>query len=130
MKIEFKDFSNIHRSFLSKIKTNLWNYSFKGGDIIKFTEPQTYHEPSIIYTTGDPNATKYQEERKAREIEGQKKLDAQIEEKNKDIKDLRYHYLHWNSTYSSPSQSFGTFISGKNKPNLEKRIGNRKRDVH
>ena len=85
MKIEFKDFSNIHRSFLTKIKTNLWNYSFKGGDIIKFTEPQTYHEPSILYTTGDPNAAKYQEERKAREIEGQKKLDAQIEEKNKEL---------------------------------------------
>lgn len=115
-------------NFLTSIKENLWNYSFNGGKIIKFTEAQVYHEPPIVYAKDSPKAAQYQAERNAREIEGQKKLDAQIEEKNKDIKNLRYHYLHWNSTYSSPSQSVGTFISGKNKPNIKK--GKRKRDVH
>lgn len=45
-----------------------------------------------------------------------------------DITFLRYHYLHWNATYGDPHESKGTWLSGKNKPNMDKN-GIRKRDV-
>lgn len=48
---------------------------------------------------------------------------------NEDLRKLRYHYLHWNSTYGDPREAFGTWTSGKNHPNLDEN-GKRKRNVH
>ncbi|AZI32667.1 hypothetical protein EIB73_05420 [Kaistella carnis] len=47
---------------------------------------------------------------------------------NENLKKLRYHYLHWNATYGSPREALGTWLSGKNHPNLQD--GKRKRNVH
>ncbi|WP_312399272.1 DUF2235 domain-containing protein [Chryseobacterium sp.] len=47
---------------------------------------------------------------------------------NEEIRKLRYHYLHWNSTYGDRREAFGTWVSGKNHPNIIN--GKRKRNVH
>ncbi|QDP84736.1 hypothetical protein FNJ88_03910 [Chryseobacterium sp. SNU WT5] len=47
---------------------------------------------------------------------------------NENLKNLRYHYLHWNATYGSPREAVGTWLSGKNHPNIQD--GKRKRNVH
>lgn len=44
------------------------------------------------------------------------------------LKKLRHDYLHWNSSYGDIRDSWGTYISGKNKPNIVN--GKRKRDVY
>lgn len=49
-------------------------------------------------------------------------------QENDMIRKLRLHYLHWNATYGSIVESSGTYLSGKNKPNIVK--GKRKRDVY
>lgn len=49
-------------------------------------------------------------------------------EDKENLKKLRYHYLHWNATYGSPREALGTWLSGKNHPNLQD--GKRKRNVH
>ncbi len=43
------------------------------------------------------------------------------EEDNEEIRKLRYHYLHWNSTYGDRREAFGTWVSGKNHPKYNKR---------
>lgn len=125
---EFKSFSKKHKDFLTKIKDIYWKYSFEGGKPLKFVEPKVYTEPPIVYATGSLQAAQYRLEWEKRQKEGQIKLDAEVEKENTDIKKLRYHYLHWNSTYGSSEESWGTFLSDKNQPNMVK--GKRKRDVH
>ncbi|KPH14444.1 DUF2235 domain-containing protein [Chryseobacterium sp. ERMR1:04] len=124
----FKDFSKSNTIFLENIKKTLWNYSFKGGESMKFIEAEVYKEQAIVYETGSPHANQYKAEWERRQKEGQAKMDAAAEQKNTELKKLRYHYLHWNSTYASPKESIGTFATGKNKPNMVH--GKRKRDVH
>lgn len=115
-------------NFLEKIKKIYWKYSFEGGKPLKFVEPKVYTEPPIVYATGSPQATQYKLEWEKRQREGQIKLDAEVEKDNFDIKNLRYHYLHWNSSYGSSEESWGSFLSDKNKPNIVN--GKRKRDVY
>lgn len=114
--------------FLKGIKTKLWDYSFNGGPQIKFYEAQKYTEPPIVYDSKSPMASVYIAERNQRQIEGQARMNAEADKKNESIKFLRNHYLHWNSSYGDPKKGAGTFLSGKDKPNIVK--GKRKRDVH
>ena len=51
-----------------------------------------------------------------------------FENSPEDIRFLRYNYLHWNATYGDPHESVGTWLSGKNKPNMDS-DGKRKRHV-
>lgn len=111
-------------TFIKKIKKVLQNYSFNGGNPITYTEPLKYAEPKANHILS-PTEIKEAKERYAK---GQAKLDREADQINKDIKFLRYHYLHWNSTYGDPNEALGTWLSGKNKPNIVK--GKRKRDVH
>lgn len=126
--IGFKDFSKSNTAFLENIKKVLWKYSFEGGNPLNFIEPQIYKEPPIVYQTGSPDSAKYMSEWQKRQWAGQERMNAEAEYNNADLKKLRYHYLHWNSTYGSPKESIGTFASGKNKPNMVN--GKRKRDVY
>lgn len=51
-----------------------------------------------------------------------------FENSQKDVAFLRYHYLHWNATYGDSHESVGTWLSGKNDPNMDDN-GKRKRHV-
>ncbi|KQT24168.1 hypothetical protein ASG22_09135 [Chryseobacterium sp. Leaf405] len=114
---EFKDFKENwitgNKTFLQKIRDILWNYSFNGGPAL------VYHEEKLKPIT-DPVTGKLDD--KNIQYNTQEKL------KNYNIKRLRYHYLHWNATYGSPKEAVGTFLSGKNHPNMIN--GKRKRNVH
>ena len=105
--------------FLQRIKKKMEDYTYRGEKPLTFVEPGIYNEPPIVYATGDPNARKYIIEREERQRKGQAKLDMI----NDDIKFLRNHYLHWNSTYG---QSGLDIAVQKNYPN----IVNRKRKRH
>uniref|UniRef100_UPI0039A5DC86 T6SS phospholipase effector Tle1-like catalytic domain-containing protein n=1 Tax=Ornithobacterium rhinotracheale TaxID=28251 RepID=UPI0039A5DC86 len=113
--LEFKNFTNNfvrdNISFLNKIKRKLEDYTFSGGEQFTFVEPGVYKEPPIMYATGSPNAHKAIVEWEKRQREGQKKLDAI----NDDIKYLRNHYLHWNSTYGGIGTNIPNIVKGKRK---------------
>ncbi|MCS4304602.1 hypothetical protein DRF65_26825 [Chryseobacterium pennae] len=108
--------------FLEGIKEKLKQYSFNGGKPLVFTEPEVYKEPPIVHATGDRKAVADWQQR---QLEGQRRNDAEAEKKNKEIKFLRNHYLHWNATYG---QSGSDLISQKNYPNIVD--GKRKRTVY
>lgn len=62
-----------------------------------FQDPPVYKQPDIVY---DPNKvfsaiTDYYK----RQAAGQKELNEKTELKNKDLKELRHKFLHWNSVY-------------------------------
>lgn len=110
--------------FLNNIKKKLVNYSLNNGTPITYTEAEKYSEPKATHLL-TPEESKVIRERYKTE---QDKLDMEADRINYDIKLLRYHYLHWNSTYGDPKEAIGTWLSGKNKPNIKD--GKRKRDVH
>lgn len=108
--------------FLEGIKEKLKKYTFEGGAPLVFMEAEVYKEPAIVHATGDRKAvTEWQQ----RQLEGQRHNDTEAEKKNKEIKFLRNHYLHWNATYG---QSGSDLITQKNYPNIVD--GKRKRTVY
>lgn len=100
-------------AFLENVKKKLENYTFKGGPTLVYHEEK--FKPIIDPITGKLDEKNIQHNT-------QEKL------KNYGIKFLRYHYLHWNATYGDPKEAKGTWLSGKNHPNMVK--GKRKRNVH
>lgn len=109
-------------AFLEGIKEKLKNYTFNGGPPLVFIEPEAYKEPPVIHATGDRRAVL---EWQQRQLEGQKRNDAETDKKNREIKFLRNHYLHWNATYG---QSGSDLVTQKNYPNIVN--GKRKRTVY
>lgn len=114
---EFKNFKENwiegNVDFLQKLREFLWDYSFNGKPSLLFYKEKL--KPIIDPMTGkldDENIKHNAEERL----------------KNYRIRFLRYHYLHWNATYGDPQEKWTTWISGKNKPNMDGKI--RIRNVH
>lgn len=123
---EFKNFKDNwipgNTSFLEGIKEKLKNYTFSGGNPLQFMEPKEYKEPPVVHALNDRRAVF---EWQLRQLEGQARNNAEADKKNKEIKFLRNHYLHWNATYG---QSGSDRISQKNYPNIVN--GKRKRTVY
>lgn len=108
-------------NFLNKIKERLDQYAFKGGTIYKFEEAEKFRQPDVVYAPEQSHQVL--QEYHERQIKGQQVLDEAASKKNKDIKILRNHYLHWNSVYGSAG--FIDVVSQPHAPNKEN--GKRKR---
>ncbi|MDC8100906.1 T6SS phospholipase effector Tle1-like catalytic domain-containing protein [Chryseobacterium rhizosphaerae] len=109
-------------AFLEGIKEKLKKYTFNGGSPLAFIEPEIYKEPPVIHATGDRQSVF---EWQQRQLEGQQRNNVEAHKKNREIKFLRNHYLHWNATYG---QSGSDLISQKNYPNIVN--GKRKRKIY
>ncbi|WP_313376087.1 DUF2235 domain-containing protein [Chishuiella sp.] len=96
--------------FMEKVKTILRKQTFEGGAPLKFKEYEVYELP---FTGTDKNNAVQMEQWKNQQKKGQEELNAKIDKENKIIKDLRNHYLHWNSTFS---------FSTRDNPNILSRI--------
>lgn len=109
-------------AFLKHIKEILHNYTFKGG------KPLIIRQPSKKVTTEDtekvPNSMVQDNSRVVNDIRINV-INEEIEfnELNKDLRFLRNHYLHWNSTYGVKGVDLAI---DKNYP----RILNGKRERH
>lgn len=90
---EFKNFKanwiNGNKQFLEAIKAKLHAYSFDGANAFVYEEPHLHIEPPIVYDSRSPNASIYIAERNQRQIDGQRKMNAEAEKKNEYIKFLR-----------------------------------------
>jgi hypothetical protein len=107
--------------FLNKIKKRLFEYAFEGGVLYEYQEAEKFRQPDVMYAPEQSHQVL--QEYRERQIAGQKELDEAAYKKNKNIKILRNHYLHWNSVYGSAG--IIDVVSQPHSPNKEN--GKRKR---
>lgn len=108
--------------FLERIKQRLYHYAFKGGKPFEFEEVQQFKQPDIMYSPEQSHQAL--QEYHERQLAGQEILDKANAKKNTDIKMLRNHYLHWNSTYGQEGKDIVLQAYMPNKEN-----GKRKRTI-
>ncbi len=107
-----------NRTFMSDIKTRLWDYAFKNAERFNFIEPQIFKQAD--YITSPEHATLARLAYNERQEAGQADLDREIAAKNENIKKLRHRYLHFNAEYS---------LIGVNNPNRDEQTNQRKRHI-
>ncbi|MEJ5053402.1 T6SS phospholipase effector Tle1-like catalytic domain-containing protein [Sphingobacterium sp. MYb382] len=97
-------------AFLERVKARLRKQTFEGGNPFVFKDYEAYQEPGLLYDTG---VMESQEAWQKRQEAVQENLKAKIDKENEDIKFLRMHYLHWNS--SNKGINAANIVSGKRK---------------